>query len=144
MTPPAEPRTPVRPCERARPYDFAQMSIHTMRPIRLSWLRHILRSTHLRVLVALMLLGMVVIRLGLSIFLARLRHADPEYAVGVVVVALVIGLYRWRGSLSAAGIHLPASDLGHTYGVSTFPGTFRRPPSAETSCAHSSWLGADR
>jgi hypothetical protein len=95
--------------------------------MRLSSRRHILRSTGFRVAVTLVLLGIVAVRLDWSTLVVRLRHADPQYplaAVGVVVVALIIGAVRWRGLLTAADIHLRTPELGRVYAVSTFTGTF--------------------
>jgi uncharacterized protein (TIRG00374 family) len=103
------------------------MSVHSESVARLSRLRHIVGPTRFRVGITLLLLGIVGARLDWSSVVTRLRHADVQYviaAVLVIVLALVIGAYRWRRLLIAADIHLGIPELGRVYAVSTFSGTF--------------------
>jgi len=84
-------------------------------------------SQHIRVVVTLALLGIVAAQIDWSQMAGRLRHGHPldfVAAVALVLIALVIGAYRWWLLLRGAGVHLGARRLARVYAVSTFSNTF--------------------
>jgi uncharacterized protein (TIRG00374 family) len=85
------------------------------------------QAVWLRVVVTLALLGLVGSRIDWNHVGSRLSHGHPldfVAAVGVVGVALAIGVYRWWRLLHKAGVHLGLLSLGRIYAVSTFSNTF--------------------
>lgn len=94
------------------------------------WLRRILalaKSVWVRAGVTLLLLGIVASRLDWSQMEARLSDGHPLdflLAVGLMLVALAIGAYRWHALLDAADVRLSLSRLARIYAVSTFSSTF--------------------
>lgn len=80
-----------------------------------------------RIVVTLALLGVVAVRIDWRQMEERLRHGHPLdflAAVALVLVALVIGAYRWWWLLRAADVKLGVGRLTRVYAVSTFSGTF--------------------
>jgi uncharacterized membrane protein YbhN (UPF0104 family) len=97
------------------------MSVHSASVARLSWLRHIVGSIGLRVGITLLLLGIVAAGLGWSSVVAHLRNADAQYVIAailLIMLALVIGAYRWRRLVIATDIHLSFPELARAYALS--------------------------
>jgi uncharacterized protein (TIRG00374 family) len=89
--------------------------------------RRVAGSVWVRLFVTLALLGIVASRIDWAIVGQRLGHGHPvDFAIAVLLVlcSLVVGAYRWRGLLAAAGVNLSPSQLARAYAVSTFSGTF--------------------
>jgi uncharacterized protein (TIRG00374 family) len=89
-------------------------------------LRRIAEALPTRIVVTVALLGVVAVRIDWSKMEGRLRHGHPLdflAAVGLVLVALIIGAYRWWRLLRGAGVKLDLARLAHVYAVSTFSGT---------------------
>ncbi len=85
------------------------------------------RSVWARIVVTLALLALVGLHLDWGQIQQRLRHGNPEallIAIGLIGVALIVGAYRWRALLLAAGVNLETRELARVYTVSTFSGTF--------------------
>jgi len=77
--------------------------------------------------VTLFLLTLVASRLDWSQIAQRLREGHPLdflLAIAIVLLALVMGAFRWRALLHGAGIKLSAPRLARIYAVSTFSNTF--------------------
>lgn len=94
---------------------------------RRSRLAHLAQSAWLRAAVTFALLAVVASRLDWSQIADRLREGHPLdflLAVAIVVVALVIGAWRWHALLRGAGVPLAVPRLARIYAVSTFSGTF--------------------
>lgn len=84
-------------------------------------------SPWVRAAVTLSLLGLVASGLDWSQIAQRLRDGRPvdfAFAVVLVVLALMIGAWRWRALLNRAGVPLGLSRLARIYAVSTFSATF--------------------
>jgi glycosyltransferase 2 family protein len=80
-----------------------------------------------RVVITTALLAIVASRINWQRMGDRLRHGHPldfVIAVGLMLLALVIGAYRWSRLLDKANIHLGVSPLARVYAVSTFSNTF--------------------
>jgi glycosyltransferase 2 family protein len=80
-----------------------------------------------RIVVTLALLGVVASRIDWREMEDRLRHGHPLdflAAVVLVLVALIVGAYRWWRLLRGADIKLNPTQLTRVYTVSTFSGTF--------------------
>lgn len=78
-------------------------------------------------LVTLALLGLVAAQIDWSQMGGRIRHGHPVdflLAIGLVLVALVVGACRWWLLLLRADLRLGARRLAHIYALSTFSGTF--------------------
>lgn len=91
------------------------------------WLRRTASTVWARIIVTLVLLALVGLRLDWGQIEQRLRHGNPDgllIAVGLIGMALIIGAYRWRVLLIAAGVNLETRELARVYTVSTFSGTF--------------------
>ncbi|MCW3028966.1 MAG: hypothetical protein JWN81_2177, partial [Solirubrobacterales bacterium] len=74
-----------------------------------------------------MLLGVVALQIDWPQMGHRLRHGHPlnfVAAVGLVVIALGIGIYRWSRLLRKAGVPLGIPSVGRVYAKSTFSNTF--------------------
>jgi uncharacterized protein (TIRG00374 family) len=87
----------------------------------------ILRSVWIRITVTTALLAVVASRINWKDMGERLRHGHPldfVIALGLVLIALVVGAYRWGRLLDKAGIHLDMSPLARVYAVSIFSNTF--------------------
>jgi len=90
----------------------------------LSWLA---RSVWFRTGVTVLLLALVASRLDWSQIATRLREGQPLdflFAVGLVVLALVAGAWRWHALLYRAGVPVGAGRLARIYAVSTFSSSF--------------------
>jgi glycosyltransferase 2 family protein len=90
-------------------------------------LRRTARSVWTRVIVTLGLLTLVGLHLDWGDIEQRVRHGNPAgllIAVGLIGIALIVGAYRWRALLIAAGVSLETRELARVYAVSTFSGTF--------------------
>jgi uncharacterized protein (TIRG00374 family) len=75
----------------------------------------------------MLLLGVVASRLDWSLIAQRLREGHPLdflFAVAIVLLALVMGAWRWHALLHGAGIPLAIPRLARIYAVSTFSNTF--------------------
>ncbi len=84
-------------------------------------------SIWLRIVVTVGLLALVGSQLDWADIEQRLRHGNPAsllIAVGLIGIALVVGAYRWRALLIAAGVKMETGELARVYAVSTFSGTF--------------------
>jgi len=84
-------------------------------------------SPWVRTTVTLSLLGLIASGLDWSRIAHRLRDGRPVdfvLAVALVLVALVVGAWRWRALLHRAGVPLSLPRLARIYAVSTFSGTF--------------------
>jgi uncharacterized protein (TIRG00374 family) len=84
-------------------------------------------SPWVRAPVTLSLLGLVASGLDWSRIAHRLRDGRPidfAFAVALVLLALVVGAWRWRALLHRAGVPLGLSRLARIYAVSTFSATF--------------------
>jgi uncharacterized protein (TIRG00374 family) len=93
----------------------------------LGWLAKLARSPWVRAGITLALLAIVVSGLDWSQIAQRLRDGRPLdflLAVGLVVVALATGAWRWHALLRRAGVPLGTSRLARIYAVSTFSATF--------------------
>ena len=93
----------------------------------LSFLLRLARSAWVRSVVTLALLGLVASRLDWSLVSTRLREGQPLdflFAVGLVVLALVAGAWRWHALLDRAGVPLGPGRLARIYAVSTFSSSF--------------------
>lgn len=91
---------------------------------RLAWLA---RSPWVRAGVTLVLLVIVASRLDWSQIGTRLREGQPSdflFAVGLVLLALVAGAWRWHALLRRAGMPLGIGRLARIYAVSTFSSSF--------------------
>jgi len=94
------------------------------------WLRRVLAlasSVWVRAFVTLLLLGIVASSLDWGQIEQRLSDGQPLYfvvAVALIVLALVVGAYRWHALLEVADVHLSTSRLARIYAVSTFSNTF--------------------
>jgi uncharacterized membrane protein YbhN (UPF0104 family) len=89
--------------------------------------RRLARSPALRAAVTLLLLGIVASRLDWSHIAERLREGRPLdflAAVAIVLLALVMGAWRWKTLLHRAGVPLGTARLARIYAVSTFSNTF--------------------
>jgi glycosyltransferase 2 family protein len=89
--------------------------------------RRLAASPWLRAAVTLALLGIVASRLDWSQIARRLHDGHPLdflLAVAIVLLALVVGAWRWHALLHGAGISLGIRRLARIYAVSTFSGTF--------------------
>jgi uncharacterized protein (TIRG00374 family) len=81
----------------------------------------------LRAALTLLLLGIVASRLDWSLIAERLREGRPLdflLAVAIVLLALVIGAWRWHALLHRAGVPLAVSRLARIYAVATFSNSF--------------------
>lgn len=90
-------------------------------------IRRATRSLWARIAVTAVLLGIVASQISWRQMGERLRHGHPLYfgaAVTLVLVALVIGAYRWWRLLRKADIPLGVSSVVRIYAVSTFSNTF--------------------
>jgi len=90
----------------------------------LSWL---VRSVWVRTGVTLALLAIVASQLDWSQIATSLREGQPldfVFAVGLVVLALVAGAWRWHALLGGAGVPVGVGRLARIYAVSTFSATF--------------------
>jgi glycosyltransferase 2 family protein len=95
--------------------------------VRTDWIRRITESVWLRIIVTVGLLALVGQHLDLAQIGQRVRHGNPQallIAVGLIGAALLVGAYRWRALLIAAGVSLETRELARVYAVSTFSGTF--------------------
>ncbi len=91
---------------------------------RLLWLA---RSVWVRTGVTVVLLALVGSRLDWSLIATRLREGQPLdflFAVGLVVLALAAGAWRWHALLYRAGVPLGVGRLARIYAVSTFSSSF--------------------
>jgi uncharacterized protein (TIRG00374 family) len=85
------------------------------------------RSVWVRTGVTLLLLAIVASRLDWSLIGTRLREGQPLdflFAVGLVVLALIAGAWRWHALLYRAGVPLGVGRLARIYAVSTFSSSF--------------------
>jgi glycosyltransferase 2 family protein len=85
------------------------------------------RSVWVRTGVTLTLLAIVASQLDWSQIGTSLREGQPIdflFAVGLVVLALVAGAWRWHALLHSAGVPLGISRLARIYAVSTFSSSF--------------------
>lgn len=90
------------------------------------WSR-LLRSVWLRVAVTIAILAVVAAQIDWALIEERLRDGHPldfAIAVGLLVVALAIGAWRWNLLLRHAGISIGAGPMLRAYAVSTFSATF--------------------
>lgn len=90
----------------------------------LAWMA---RSVWVRTGVTLLLLALVASSLDWSQMGARLREGQPLdflFAVGLVVLALAAGAWRWHALLDGAGVPLGVGRLARIYAVSTFSAWF--------------------
>jgi uncharacterized protein (TIRG00374 family) len=90
----------------------------------LLWMAH---SVWVRTGITLLLLGIVASQLDWSQIATSLREGQPLdflFAVGLVVLALVAGAWRWHALLSGAGVPLGVNRLARIYAVSTFSASF--------------------
>jgi uncharacterized protein (TIRG00374 family) len=97
------------------------------RPRRWRRLAGLAQSPWLRAGLTLLLLGIVASRLDWSLIAQRLRDGRPldfAFAVAIVLLALVMGAWRWHALLHGAGIPLAVPRLARIYAVSTFSNTF--------------------
>jgi glycosyltransferase 2 family protein len=93
----------------------------------LHWLLWLARSVWVRTGVTLVLLVLVGSRLDWSLIATRLREGQPLdflFAVGLVVLALAAGAWRWHALLYRAGVPLGVGRLARIYAVSTFSSSF--------------------
>ena len=85
-------------------------------------------SPWVRAIVTLSLLGLVASGLDWSLIAdtpaRRATRSTSLLAVALVVLALVVGAWRWRALLHRAGVPLGLSRLARIYAVSTFSATF--------------------
>jgi uncharacterized protein (TIRG00374 family) len=80
-----------------------------------------------RIVVTAALLAVVALQIDWAQMGHRLRHGHPlnfVAAVGLVVTALAIGIYRWSRLLRKAGVPLGILSVGRVYAKSTFSNTF--------------------
>jgi glycosyltransferase 2 family protein len=95
-----------------------------------SWagrLRSVAQSLPMRIVVTLALLGIVAAQIDWSRMAARIRGGHPLdflAAVALVVIALIIGAYRWWLLLRRANVPLGASSVARAYSVGIFSNTF--------------------
>ncbi len=90
-------------------------------------IRRATRSIWVRLALTAGLLGIVASHIDWTLMGERLRHGHPLDFVGavtLVLVALVIGAYRWWRLLRKANVPLGVSALARIYAVSTFSNTF--------------------
>lgn len=90
----------------------------------LAWLA---RSVWVRSAVTLALLAIVGSQLDWSQIATSLRDGQPLdflFAVGLVVLALGAGAWRWHALLDGAGVPVGVSRLARIYAVSTFSASF--------------------
>lgn len=90
-------------------------------------LRSAARSTWVRGLVSLALLAVVLSRFGLGELRAALAGGNWEIfvmAVGVLLLALIIGGVRWHSLLAAAGVPTSLSAAQHSYFAGMFVSSF--------------------
>jgi glycosyltransferase 2 family protein len=97
------------------------------RPQERSRLTRLAFSPWLRAAITVLLLGVVASRLNWSQMADRLREGQPVdfvLAVALVLLALVVGAWRWGWLLRRAGVPLTRERLARIYAVSTFSATF--------------------
>lgn len=90
-------------------------------------IRRATRSLWARIAVTMALLGIVASQIDWAQMGERLRHGHPLdflAAVTLVLVALVIGAYRWWRLLRKANVPLGVSSLARIYAIATFSNTF--------------------
>ncbi|HEY2715551.1 MAG TPA: lysylphosphatidylglycerol synthase transmembrane domain-containing protein [Solirubrobacterales bacterium] len=93
----------------------------------LEWATWMARSVWIRTGVTLALLAIVGSQLDWSQISERLREGNPldfVFAVGLVVLALGAGAWRWDALLRRAGVPVSANRLVRIYAVSTFSSSF--------------------
>lgn len=93
----------------------------------LRWLAWMVRSVWVRTGITLLLLALVASGLDWSEMGAALREGEPLdflLAVGLVVLALVAGAWRWHALLYRAGVPVGVGRLARIYAVSTFSAWF--------------------
>lgn len=93
----------------------------------LGWASWMARSVWIRTGVTLALLVVVGSQLDWSQIGDRLREGQPldfAFAVGLVMLALAAGAWRWHALLHRAGVPVGANRLARIYAVSTFSASF--------------------
>lgn len=89
--------------------------------------RSVVASLWFRALVTILLVGLVASQLDWHAVAARIAHGEFQYlalALALVVLALLIGAYRWRVLLEASELKIGAAETVRIYMVATFSGTF--------------------
>ncbi len=89
--------------------------------------RRMAASLPARVAITVLLLGIVASHIDWEQMAGRIRNGHPldfVVAVGLVLIALVVGAWRWWLLLRRADVHLGVGRLARVYAVSTFSGTF--------------------
>src|SRR5829696_5823348 len=87
----------------------------------------LVRSVWVRAGVTILLLTLVASRLDWSEIGTSLRDGQPLdflFAVALVVLALMVGAWRWHALLAHAGVPLSVRRLARIYAVSTFSASF--------------------
>jgi len=93
----------------------------------LGWASWMARSVWIRTGVTLALLAVVASQLDWAQIGDSLREGQPldfAYAVGLVVLALAAGAWRWHALLRGAGVPVGVGRLARIYAVSTFSASF--------------------
>jgi uncharacterized protein (TIRG00374 family) len=93
----------------------------------LGWATWMARSVWIRAGVTLILLMVVASQLDWSQIGEQLRKGNPldfVFAVGLVVLALGAGAWRWHALLERAGVPVGVNRLARIYAVSTFSSSF--------------------
>ena len=103
------------------------MSAETRVSSLLGRARRVAESLPARIVVTLALLGLVASQIDWSLMAARIRHGHPLdflAAVLLVLLALVIGAWRWWLLLRKADLRLGALSVARIYAIATFSNTF--------------------
>lgn len=85
------------------------------------------RSTWFRIAVTVALLAVVALQIDWSLMADRVSVGHPLWglwAVGLILLALGVGAWRWRLLLVAARLDVGWAQVGRIYAVSTFSSTF--------------------
>lgn len=103
------------------------MSAEAERPSRLVLAQRIAVSLPVRVVVTLALLGIVAAQIDWAQMASHVRNGSPVdflAAVVLVLIALVVGGWRWWLLLRKAQVSLPVPSVARIYAISTFSNTF--------------------